>query len=179
MEPHGLLAGQLSPGPLAQLANHGLAALSDATRAFARRAKALVRPRLFLNYRQSSSKCHFSSFACPRRWESPRWPRALNSDAAPLIFPSDTGAGSIKSGTACRHLGKGGSNREGPGRSRNLQIDLIVNVLVEPHFLHSSEKCSWPLLNRIGLTRAMAISSPQARHVAAAATSGGNLGAAT
>jgi hypothetical protein len=56
---------------------------------------------------------------------------------------------------------------------------LIVSILVEPHFLHSSEKCSWPLLNNIGLTRVMAISSPQARHVAAAATSDGNLGAAT
>jgi hypothetical protein len=56
---------------------------------------------------------------------------------------------------------------------------LIVSVLVEPHFLHSSEKCSWPLLNNIGLIRVMAISSPQAGHVAAAAIAGGNLGAAT
>jgi hypothetical protein len=55
----------------------------------------------------------------------------------------------------------------------------MVSVLVEPHFLHSSEKCSWPLLNRIGLIRVMTISSSQVGHVAAAATSGGNLGAAT
>ena len=102
MEPHGLLSGQFSPGPLAQLANHRLAALSDTTCTFARRAKALIRLRLFFIYRQSSSKCHFQ-FLCMER---PRWPRALNYGAAPLIFPSDTGAGSFKRSSAFRHLGQ-------------------------------------------------------------------------
>jgi hypothetical protein len=66
MEPHGLSPGQFSPGPLAYLANHRLAALSDTTCTFARRAKALIRPRLFLVYRQSSSKRHFQ-FLCMKR----------------------------------------------------------------------------------------------------------------
>ena len=59
MEPHRLLAGQYFPGPLAGLANQGLAARSDASRPFAGRAEVLVRHRLFLEKRDSSSKCHF------------------------------------------------------------------------------------------------------------------------
>ncbi len=121
MEPHRLLPGQFFPAPLAQLANHRLAALSDATCASARRAKALIRRRLLLVYRQSSSKCHFQFLA----WKAHDGRKgALNTDAAPLIFRSDTSAGSTKSSPAFRQLGtKGRSDREGPG---NLEIFRLI-----------------------------------------------------
>ena len=97
----------------------------------------------------------FNSFA----WKAHDGGGALNTDAAPLIFRSPD---RLKAAPLFGTLGQKDDQTEKDRAIRNLQADLIVSVLVEPHFLHSSEKCSWPLLNNIGLTRVMAISSPQA-----------------